>query len=439
MALNLGQVLSQSGPTLGTGREQTRYIDIADLVADERNFYELSGIDALAANIELIGLQQPIRVRELSGNPGKFRIVSGHRRRAAIQKLVDEGREDLRSVHCIVETVECSEAMQELRLIYANSDTRKMSSADLSRQAERVEALLYQLKEEGFEFPGRMRDHVAQACQTTKSKLSRLKVIREKLHPTFLAGWESGEINDSVAYRIAQEDERVQEQLFSNTGYAARHWTVDAAENAINRVKNPPVIKPVISGGFNVQKMANDYLEQRAEENRWFFENMKNHIFDMMIGGFTVIPSRQDGIQYLKDYHSNGAFWGTVHFDRSKTGLEVYKDSESSEKTKRSWTEVWDAMACIALQRCAEQHNKPKQKEPETKPQDKNYTVGWNPNKIRPEDGQHIVFIDKDGLADNDVYQAGTLKSGEMFGNTWDDVVMWTPEPEALPPDEEDT
>ena len=134
--MNLGEYLKQAtGPTLGTEREGSRYIDIGDLVADERNFYELSGIDALAANIELIGLQQPIRVREAGG---KFRIVSGHRRRAAIQKLVDEGREDLRSVHCIVETVECSEAMQELRLIYANSDTRKMSSADLSRQAERV-------------------------------------------------------------------------------------------------------------------------------------------------------------------------------------------------------------------------------------------------------------------------------------------------------------
>lgn len=438
MALDLGKLLAQNGPNLGTQKEHSQYIDIDCLVADERNFYELSGIDALAANIELIGLQQPIRVREIPGE-GKYRIVSGHRRRAAIQKLVDEGRDDLRSVHCIVETVECSEAMQELRLIWANKDTREMTSAEKALQAEKAKEVLLRLKDEGFVFEGRLRDHVALLVGESKSKLSRLKVIREKLHPKFLAEWERGKINDSVAYCIAQEDAQVQEQLFSNTGFAARHWTANAAKAEINRVKHPPISKPVSSGSFNAQKMANDYLEQRAEENRWFFKNMKNHIFDMMIGGFTVIPSRQDGIQYLKDYRSNGGFWGTVHFDRSKTGIEVYKDSKRSEKTKRSWTEVWDAMACIALQRCAEQHNKPKQKEPETKPQDKNYRVGWYPNKIRPEDGQHIVFIDKDGFADNDVYQAGTLKSGKMFGNTWDDVVMWTPEPEALPPDEEDT
>ena len=39
--------------------------------------------------------------------------------------------------------------MSELRLIMANSDTRQLTSAEISQQAERVEMLLYQLKEEG--------------------------------------------------------------------------------------------------------------------------------------------------------------------------------------------------------------------------------------------------------------------------------------------------
>ena len=212
--MDLGKYL-QAGPKMGPQREESRYIDIDCLVADERNFYALSDIDALAANIELIGLQQPIRVRQLSGNPERFRIVSGHRRRAALQKLVDEGREQFRDVHCIVETVECSEAMQELRLIYANSDTRKMSPMDLSRQAQRVEALLYQLKEEGFEFPGRMRDHVAQACQTSKSKLSRLKVIREHLHSSWMPYFERNELTESCAYALAQMPEEYQKKIFT--------------------------------------------------------------------------------------------------------------------------------------------------------------------------------------------------------------------------------
>lgn len=377
--MDLGKYL-QAGPKMGPQREESRYIDIDCLVADERNFYALSDIDALAANIELIGLQQPIRVREISGEPGRFRIVSGHRRRAALQKLVDEGRAQFRDVHCIVETVECSEAMQELRLIYANSDTRKMSPMDLSRQAQRVEALLYQLKEEGFEFPGRMRDHVAQACQTTKSKLSRLKVIREKLHPMLMPDWEEGRLSEAVAYRIAQEPERIQNQLFSNNGHAPRTWTLEHTEQAINRVKNPPASKPIDFGKLDARKATDDYLTKWEEERVWVFENIRDHIFESFIGGFTVIPTRKDGVDYLKAYCSGIGSWGKAHYNTSKAGLEVYKDTKSSEMAKRSWTEVWDTMAVIALQRCAAEHNKPKKEEPEGQL----VFNGWMPGGTNP-------------------------------------------------------
>ena len=70
-----------------TGPEQIEYIDIGLLDGDERNFYQLTDIDELADNIQMCGLQQPIRVR--AGEGGRFTIVSGHRRRAAIAQLVD--------------------------------------------------------------------------------------------------------------------------------------------------------------------------------------------------------------------------------------------------------------------------------------------------------------------------------------------------------------
>jgi len=188
--------------TIATGREQIEYIDIDRIDDDPNNFYELSGLDELAANIELCGLQQPIRVRAVED--GRFVIVSGHRRRAAIRKLVEDGRSDLRELPCIREREAGSTALQELRLIYANSDTRKLTSAEISKQAERVEALLYQLKEEGYEFPGRMRDHVAEACKVSKSKLSRLKVIRDNLAGVWRRHYEKGDLSESTAYELAQ-------------------------------------------------------------------------------------------------------------------------------------------------------------------------------------------------------------------------------------------
>lgn len=187
------------------GREQIQYIGIDFLSGDPKNFYAISGIAELAANIELVGLQQPLRVRPDPDRTGYYIISSGHRRFAALRLLTDEGKTRFAMVPCVVEVAEDSEALRELKLIYANSDTRTISGADLTRQAERVEMLLYQLKEEGHEFPGRMRDHVAEACKISASKLARLKVIRTKLlEPRFVKEWEDGDLKEQSAYALAQ-------------------------------------------------------------------------------------------------------------------------------------------------------------------------------------------------------------------------------------------
>lgn len=199
-------------------REEIEYIDIDKIDSDARNFYELSGLEALAANIELCGLQQPVRVRTSPNKPSRVVIVSGHRRVAALRMLVEEGKEVFREVACIREEDPGSWAMQELRLIYANNDTRKMSSADLAKQAERIQELLYELKEEGVEFPGRMRDHVAEACQISKSKLARLKVIRENLIPDLHEDWANKMFSDQAAYALARMPGNIQQAFADKPG-----------------------------------------------------------------------------------------------------------------------------------------------------------------------------------------------------------------------------
>ena len=205
------KTLAQPVSNSDTGREQIEYIDVDLLDSDPNNFYQLSDLDALADNIATIGLQQPIRVRD--GENGHAVIVSGHRRTAAIRKLVEEGRTDLREVPCIRERGEASPALQELRLIYANSSTRDLSSAEISRQAEKVRELLYQLQEEGHEFPGRMRDHVAEACKISRTKLARLEKIQKALASCYRDAWEAGTLPEDTADALSSLPEYVQERI----------------------------------------------------------------------------------------------------------------------------------------------------------------------------------------------------------------------------------
>ena len=196
-----------------TSRETIEYIGLNKLDADPGNFYSLAGLENLAANIELCGLQQPIRVRPTED--GRYVIISGHRRWSALKLLRStEGSGDRwASIPCIVERDEVSPELRELRLIMGNRDTRKLSPAEVSKQAQRVELLLYQLKEQGYEFPGRMRDQVGAACQVSAPKLARLKVIREHLISAYLEQFDENNLPEQTAYALARMDTELQERM----------------------------------------------------------------------------------------------------------------------------------------------------------------------------------------------------------------------------------
>lgn len=206
---DLAAVLSQAAAS-PAGVERIEYIPYQRIHEDMRNFYSIDGIEELAANIEMIGLQQPIRVKKIPGSDKfvqQYRVVSGHRRLAAWRKLdLNCPEETWRNIPAIVEPERDEpEALQQLRLIYANSDTRKMTGRDLQQQAQRIKDLLQQLKGEGFEFKGRMRDQVAQICGVSKSKLSRLDAIKNKLHPgIYNAYYQTSEISETAAYEISK-------------------------------------------------------------------------------------------------------------------------------------------------------------------------------------------------------------------------------------------
>lgn len=218
IAETFGEAL-KNVPNSGTGRDQIEYIDEALISGDARNFYELSNLEELAANIELIGLQQPIRVRPDPDDVGGYLIVSGHRRMAAIrQYLKPDAPEKWAQIPCIVESGDGSPAMQELRLIYANADTRQLSSAEISLQVDRVRELLYELKDkEHVEFPGRMRDHVAEACKVSKSKIARLDAIKAGLAPDIakVYWFSSGKdlLSESTAYELSKLDHDMQQRI----------------------------------------------------------------------------------------------------------------------------------------------------------------------------------------------------------------------------------
>ena len=210
---NIAQVLADAGVNNDTSaRKQIEYISIGQIESDPGNFYDLPKLEELANSISIIGLQEPVVVRPVED--GRYRIISGHRRTAALRILIDRGEHDDK-VMCIVERQQESEALTQLKLIMGNSENRVLTSAEQARQVEETQQLIYQLKQEGFDFPGRVRDYVSDICKISTGKIARLNVIRNQLIPNFMKLWEAGAINDSVAYILAGQVPKRQKAVWS--------------------------------------------------------------------------------------------------------------------------------------------------------------------------------------------------------------------------------
>ena len=228
LAASVSQAMGK-GDVSNLDTMRIEYIDYDLIDSNEKNFYGLSDLQPLANSIALDGLQQPLVAMTSPVDSSRVLLVSGHRRHAAIGMLIrdeESPRPDLRQVPFLRREYQDNDLM-ELQLILANSTSRVLTHAETMRQAERVEALLYQLKEKGHDFPGKMRAQVAQACQISESKLARLKVIREGLHNLFMDTFESGKLSEQAAYAIARMPFEMQNELAARkkggvlNGYAA--------------------------------------------------------------------------------------------------------------------------------------------------------------------------------------------------------------------------
>lgn len=222
-AFNLADHLAAVASVSSSDTKPTvQILPVRKIFSNENNFYNTSNVDDLVNSILMYGVLDPITVRPTGDGEG-YIIISGHRRHRAVVKILDEGLCDdtakFLEMPCIVRDVK-DEMLEELMLIQANSATRILTSAEISRQAERVEELLYRLKEQGYEFPGRMRDNVAAACRVSSSKLARLKVIRDKLSPEYTKYYKKNALAESTAYALAQLPTEEQQSLFARRNKA---------------------------------------------------------------------------------------------------------------------------------------------------------------------------------------------------------------------------
>lgn len=204
--------------------KQILYLDITELKASKENFYGIRDLETLKASIALKGLLQPLLVTE--GEEGRYTVLGGGRRRQAIAELVNEGREDLRKVPCIVsdtrlqgeetedqeEDREMKDLLSRLDIISANSFREKTDWEKLEETVQ-IGSIIKDLKRLG-KIKGNVREMQAELSGTTGTQIARYNAILNNLSEELTEAFKNNDFGISVAYELSRLTEEYQKQAW---------------------------------------------------------------------------------------------------------------------------------------------------------------------------------------------------------------------------------
>ena len=192
--------------------DSLKMIDIDLIEPNKNNFYEMSEIEALADDIERQGLMTALVVSEQNG--GKYELISGHRRLAALKSLIADGRRRNGKVPCFIKGAKPN-TETELDLIMLNATQRKYSDADTMREYEELTRIFKELEAEGKTIKGRIRDRIAEALNVSPAQVGKLDNIKHNAIPDVEQAVNAGDMSISTANEVAKLAPEKQQEIIT--------------------------------------------------------------------------------------------------------------------------------------------------------------------------------------------------------------------------------
>lgn len=320
--------------------EILREIPLGDIWQNPLNFYGIRDVEELAESIKLNGLIDPLVVYPMAN--GKFRLISGHRRWAALHTINAE------TALCRVVEKPESDAAETLMLIQANSTGRVLTPLEIAMQAEKMTAALIQRRKEGVEFSGRTRDIVADALGISPTALARKKVIKDRLAVAgFRQAWERGKLPEAAAYELAQ--------LPQDDQYKALDLIIDAGKNYESvDIKTVQKIKRQIENGESTKQDLFLEAEKRGitikdeDFSPLLAELVAEALPENWKAGLRTCRTKAAGLEHLHRFgfrHASSYGPGRVCYDSDPQALTITRPIRKRIK----WSDVWDLLALAAM------------------------------------------------------------------------------------------
>lgn len=366
--------------------ERIRLIPLDAIKANDRNFYEISGIRNLAESISIVGLLDPVRV--VAAEDRSYRLVSGHRRLAAYLLLRDESHDsEFDKIPAIIMS-KLDTLDEEFALLTANATARELSYADKLQQEKAMRETLLAMKAQGRKLPSGLSQYIADSMGVSRNEVSRMHTVNENLVPEAMAKVTSGELNASEAYQLARKPESEQKKT-------------------VRQSLNDKVYQKDMDAEYEMIRKETDAILSKMDG-----------IAAALCDDIQTVGCKKQAVAILKKRYCNRRRYGSRCSDYAGTPSGMSFGSHGMATGLLSYSQVYDYLALLAIRKLAAAR-------------DADVGSAWQTGKP-PEPGYYTCKVDC-SLKYKVMYWDGDSWHTKKEGNTSilnDMILAWTPVPE---------
>lgn len=259
--------------------DNIKMLPVDQLHDNPENFYDLSDLDTLVEDIDRQGLKTPLYV--VPDDDNGYMVISGHRRKAAVQELINSGKYGTDKLPCYI-GVKKSESETMLDLIMLNATTRVISDAETVKQCEKLEEVFKQLEADGKKVHGRMRDKIAAALNVSPAQVGKVENIRHNAIDEVKAAVDEGKMSISTANELSKlEPEKQKDLIERKKPEEITHKEVKEVQKKEPPEKAVPYSAPKAEPDEETTEDTS-FADEKTEDNSYPDDEleMQQHLFD---------------------------------------------------------------------------------------------------------------------------------------------------------------
>ena len=228
------KLLNSASKSLRKTVLDVKYIKRDRIRKNPKNRVSIDGIEELAQDIKMAGLEQPLVVYPKEDG---YMLLTGERRLTAIDRLIESGDWDPEAdyIPCIERPLDLyqlplnEDLKERYAILRTNAFNRKLTDADLLVQTEDYQKIVRELKKQGYkemiigyddngdpvkqDITGRTRSVVADMVGVSTGQVSKIENILKNGSEGVREAVADGEMSIAAASELASFDRETQEKF----------------------------------------------------------------------------------------------------------------------------------------------------------------------------------------------------------------------------------